>query len=176
MLEDLLVAIDRLGKVLAVDCGLGQEGEVVEGVGLDLGRAAEPGQSIVPAPFVLQCQSQADAGLRHLWVLPDRFTVTPPSLGEMAQGAIDIAEVVVSLRHLGLQGDGGLAMGQSFVGSARSSRNCPRLFRARRGGGRARRPGSCVRVPGLARPGAQRGAQIGVGHRVVGSRFQHVQE
>ena len=57
-LDDFLVAVDGLGKLLAVDRGLGQQGEVVEGVGLELGRAAEPGQSLVPAPFLLQRQSR----------------------------------------------------------------------------------------------------------------------
>ena len=118
MLDDLLVAIDRLGIVLAVDLGFSEEGQVIERSGLDLVGSAEPIQSIVPTAFELQCQCEADVGLRHLRVLPDSFTVAPPRLGEMTQGAIDIAEVVVSLRHLRLQRDGSLTMRQRLIGAA----------------------------------------------------------
>ena len=62
-LEDLLIAIHCLAKVLALDECLGQGRAVVEGVGLSSWScAAEPGQSLVPAPFLLQGQGQAYRG------------------------------------------------------------------------------------------------------------------
>ena len=88
-----------------------------------------------------------------LGVVPERFVVAPPGLGEMAQGAIGIAQVVVGLGQVGLQGDGCLAMRQGLGRAGRVRARTGRDWFARgQAWGRARRPGSSVRVPDPCRP------------------------
>ena len=115
--------------------------------------------------------------MRHLGVEPDCLAIAPPGLGEMSQGAIGVAEVVVCLRHFGLQGDGGLAMRQGLVGTARFEQELPEVG-SRRGELGVELDGSphVFERPRFVAQLAQGCPEIGVGHRVVGSRIEHCQE
>ena len=70
-LQHLLITSDSFLVPLAIHGGLGQEGKEDQRVRLQLGRAAEPGQCLVPSLFLLKGPGEAEMSLGQAGVLAE---------------------------------------------------------------------------------------------------------
>lgn len=119
-------------------------------------------------PFELVGQREARARLRHRGVVPQGRGITPPGLGQMADGAVNVSQVIVGLGHCRFEGDCGLAMGERIVRTAQVDQKLAQVIPRRRELG-GQFGGSSHVHEGLVffAEFTQGGPKVGVGHWIV---------
>ena len=74
-LDHLLVAFDGFGVPIKIGHGVGQVSPEGKGVGLELGRAAEPGQGFLMTAILPQSDADVGVGLSQVRVEPQRLDI-----------------------------------------------------------------------------------------------------